>query len=289
MTGELTVRTEDGERLRAWVSGPEDAPPLLLITGGASTASAWRYLLPGVFPPHPAEAPLAAPVPLDAAHRVAVYDQRGTGGSSGEVPPSSSTLAGEHALAVGRQLLGDRFHLVGHSLGGMAALALVVAHPEAVISLTLMATSAGGVGLTLPEAAFLDNITGAGESDERARAAENLALSVGAGFPDSHPAAFEQLVEQALANQAPPESWAAQAEAFITHDVSDSLSRLALPTLVICGTEDKVMPPANSAYLAEQIPGARLAEMAGLGHALDIEAAVRVVDLISGHIAAVSA
>ena len=257
----------------------------MLITGGSSPGRAWRFLLPDWWDLAPCEAEAAGPLSLASTLRVAVYDQRGTGGSSGSVPPDSASLAADHALAVGRRLLGERFHVFGHSLGGMAALALVVAHPEAVASLILMATTAGGAGLTLPDQAFLANITGAGATDERARAEENMALSFGPTFPSDQPSLFDHLVAESLAAPASPDSWVAQAMTFASHDVTGQLEDLAMNVLVVCGEEDKVMPLPNSQYLAQHLVAARLVQFPGRGHALDIEAAGEVVRLISDHVA----
>ena len=279
------VETGDGEQLRAWLGGPVEAQPLLLVTGGSSPARAWRFLLPDWWDLAPCEAEVASPVSLAGAHRVAVYDQRGTGGSSGSVPPDSSSLAAQHALAVGRHLLGERFHVFGHSLGGMAALALGVAQPDTVGSLILMATTAGGVGLTLPDQDFLANITGAGATDERARAAENLSLSFGPSFRLDYPRLFDHLVTETLAVPASPDSWVAQAMSFAGHDVTGQLEGIEAPTLVVCGSEDRVMPLPNSKYLSEHLPKGRLVELTGRGHALDIEMAGKLVELISGHLA----
>lgn len=278
------MRTPDGEDLRAWLGGPSGAEPLLLITGGSSAGRAWRFLLPDWWDLAPCEAEVASPVSLASTLRVAVYDQRGTGGSSGSVPPDSASLASEHALAVGRQLLGGRFHVFGHSLGGMAALALAVAYPEAVASLILMGTTAGGVGLTMPDQDFLDNITGAGATDERVRAEENLSLSFGPSFR-SDPRLFDDFVTEILAAPASPDSWVAQAMTFASHDVTEQLDGIGVPVLVVCGGGDRVMPLPNSQYLAEHIPAARLVQFAGRGHALDIEEAGEIVALLSGHLA----
>lgn len=286
------VATADGETLRAWVAGPAAGPPVLLVSGAASDARSWRLVVPelcgdGAVPALPAvERPYAASPSLAADHRVAGYDQRGTGGSSGTAPPDSSSLAAEHALAVARALLGTPFHLVGHSLGGMAALRLALGHPDNVLSLVLISTSAGGPALTLPDDAWLATLAGSPGMDRREQARLNLALSMGAGFPERHPELFSHLVdEMVVAAPASAESGAAQASTFLTHDVTAELAQLHVPTLVICGTEDRVMRPPNSRYLAEHVPGAELVEIQGAGHALDLEVPQRLRDEIARHVA----
>ena len=63
-----------------------------------------------------------------------------------------------------------------------------------------------------------------------------------------------------------------QAESCITHDAYDELSRIACPTLVIGGTEDKIVTGEASKEIAGQIPGSSLCLYEGLGHGLYEEA-----------------
>lgn len=279
------VVTEDGERLSAWVVGPEDGEPILLIAGGGSDGSSWRYMVSELFEADDEPLRLLAASPsLAGRHRVAGYAQRGTGASTGQLPPDSSRLAATHAAAVGRALLGPRFHVVGDSLGGMASQRLVIDQPALVSSAVLMATSAGGSGLTAPDEAYLANITGAGATEPRARAEENLALAFGQRFPRNHADLFARLVDQSLVQPSSSDSWMAQAQTFATHDTTAELAGVNVPTVVVVGSEDKIMPPPNSRYLADHIRDATYAEIGGAGHAIDIESASRVVELISSHV-----
>lgn len=280
-----TVATDDGESLRAWVAGPPDGAPILLVSGSASDGRSWRFVVPELTDVD-IEREHAASPSLAARHRVAGYDQRGTGGSTGAVPPDSSELGGAHASVVGRALLGPRFHLVGHSMGGMAALRLALAHPEWVASLVLVSTSAGGAALTLPDDDWLASLDPPAGADPREQGRRNLALSVGAGFPDRHPDLFEHLVTGMVGAPSSPASMSALAGTFLTHDVTAELQGVGAPTLVICGTEDRVMPPPNSRYLADHLPGAVLVEIEGAGHALDLEVPGRLADEIGRHVAA---
>jgi pimeloyl-ACP methyl ester carboxylesterase len=63
-------------------------------------------------------------------------------------------------------------------------------------------------------------------------------------------------------------------------DVTAELGRLAVPTLVIAGTNDAVTPIGDSREIAELVPGARLEELPGAGHMLMLERADEVDKLI---------
>jgi pimeloyl-ACP methyl ester carboxylesterase len=54
-------------------------------------------------------------------------------------------------------------------------------------------------------------------------------------------------------------------------DSSAVLSGIAVPTLVLCGAEDEVSPPASTRGMAERIPDARYVEVPGAGHLAPLE------------------
>jgi pimeloyl-ACP methyl ester carboxylesterase len=54
-------------------------------------------------------------------------------------------------------------------------------------------------------------------------------------------------------------------------DITDEILQIKLPVLVICGDDDKMMPPAMSQFLADNIPGAQLALIEGAGHMVMLE------------------
>ena len=58
----------------------------------------------------------------------------------------------------------------------------------------------------------------------------------------------------------------AQAQAILAHDTNARLSQLEMPTLVIHGTEDQMLPVGNGQMIAERIPQARLEIFDGVGH-----------------------
>ena len=69
----------------------------------------------------------------------------------------------------------------------------------------------------------------------------------------------------------PSAGLAAAARCLVTHDVRDGLRDIAAPTLVVVGEHDEETPPTYARYLAEHIPGARLAVVAGAGHISNLE------------------
>jgi pimeloyl-ACP methyl ester carboxylesterase len=54
-------------------------------------------------------------------------------------------------------------------------------------------------------------------------------------------------------------------------DITSQISRIAIPTLILCGTNDKMTPPALSQYLGDNIPGAQLSLIENAGHVVMLE------------------
>ena len=73
-------------------------------------------------------------------------------------------------------------------------------------------------------------------------------------------------------NYPPPHVFKRQQEAIRMVDTYGRLPEIGAPTLLIAGTEDKLVPPENSRILASRIPGAELITLDGAGHFLSLEA-----------------
>lgn len=272
------VEVGRNEHLAAWIVGPNDGPPALLIAGAGADHRGWRAIVPELCNSHGERALFDSDAPsLASQARVAVYDQRGTGASRELAPATTVEQLADDALAVGKALLGDRFAVVGSSMGGWAALNAVLSAPDSITALGLISTTAGGRGLTLPSDAVMNSAASVvGEPDE-AHIREGAALSLTPEFVASHGPLIDLLVEEEMANPPTEADLMAQASIFASHDVADQLERIAVPTLVMCGTEDQHHPPENSHFLAHGIRGARLVMVEGAAHSLRLETPDRLV------------
>jgi pimeloyl-ACP methyl ester carboxylesterase len=159
--------------------------------------------------------------------------------------------------------------LCGFSMGGYVGLAFAARFPERLSGLVLADTRAGA-----------DSAEGRATRTESAR----RALREGPGFlADTMP---EKLLSkmtfdsrlglvgriQTLIRDQPREGVAAALLAMRDRpDRSAELGRVTCPTLVLCGAEDAISPPAEMRAMADAIPGARYAEIPGAGHLSNIE------------------
>lgn len=281
------VTGTDGARLATWSLGSEHDPGVVLIAGAGADHRGWRRVVPELCASAEERALWAAHGrSLTAGLRLAVFDQRGTGESRAVAPARTADATGSDAVAVGRAILGDHFAVVGASMGGMAALHAALLYPTTVTALALVATTAGGIGLTWPTEAFLAGVTASADASDKTKVRAGLAVSVSEGFRTEHPRLFEAMVAEAAAEPSSEEAVAAQANVFTTHDVVARLGAIAVPTLVLCGTEDRAHPLPNSQFLATRIPGARLVVLEGVGHIIGVEAPEQLIDLLTAFLAA---
>ena len=222
------------------------------------------------------------------------YDHRDTGRSTtlplGAADYAVEDLAADALAVLDGYGLADA-HVVGMSLGGYLAQMLAVAHPGRIRSLALTASEPlGWDGAALPhiDPVFLEHFAGLGSldwSDGEAVAAflleiERLCAGPGAAF-DAEAAAIR--VQDVLARTESPASMFNHATLATRDDWQGAYRAIRRPTLVIHGALDPVLPVANGRALAERIPGATLAVMEGVGHALPAGWTDRLSGLIARH------
>jgi pimeloyl-ACP methyl ester carboxylesterase len=85
------------------------------------------------------------------------------------------------------------------------------------------------------------------------------------------PEEIEGFIRRRLGNPTPPEGYAAQLAAAVTHDASARLERIRARTLVITGDADRLVDRENSVRIAGRIPGAKLVVLPGAPHRLFAE------------------
>jgi pimeloyl-ACP methyl ester carboxylesterase len=89
---------------------------------------------------------------------------------------------------------------------------------------------------------------------------------VRAGYPNDHPEDVVEDLRVVRAGPDHPEGARRQWEAMAGWDAYDRLPGISAPTLVVHGTEDRMIAPANAEILAARIPGAELVLLEGAGH-----------------------
>jgi pimeloyl-ACP methyl ester carboxylesterase len=203
--------------------------------------------------------------------RVVTPDQRGFGGSPlGTDEPSLDHVADDVAALLDGLGL-DRVVLGGLSMGGYVAMAFLRRHGDRVAALVLADTKAGAD----PDAAKQNRERIARlVSDDPASSvlvAEVLPTLLGEITVRERPLVAGRT--KAFVQAAPPAAvaWAQRAMA-ARPDSFDTLRAVRVPTLVVVGTQDALVPLTEAQAMADAMPGAELEVVDGAGHLTAMEA-----------------
>jgi 3-oxoadipate enol-lactonase len=224
--------------------------------------------------------------PLAALGRVIVFDGPGHGKS--EVPPPFSLEDNADAMidAFG-ELQVDKAVMCGLSWGGMVSMRLALQHPQRVRALALLDTNADAE--TRARKVKYRAFVSFGRRLGIPKLVADLQLApiyFADGTRTRHPELIERFVR--AANGFPREGIARASLAVVIHrkEILSRLGAIRVPTLVMCGREDRATEPVHSERIAQAIPGARLVLIDGAGHISALEQPKAVNDLLVPFVAA---
>ncbi|TAM70625.1 MAG: 4-carboxymuconolactone decarboxylase [Microbacteriaceae bacterium] len=248
-------------------SGAPDAELLVLGPSLGTTSELWSAVLDV----------------LSERYRVLRYDLPGHGFSPAATQSFSVADLADAVVDLVDEVGGGAFHYAGVSLGGAVGLQLGLRHPSRLSSLTAICTGAK-IGETEGWTARAAQVRASGTASVVAGSARRWFAP---GFlerdPDAGGAALNALL------QIDDESYALCCEALGAHDVTARLGEIEVRTLAVAGEADQAAPPAKLRELADGIPGARYAEIAGAAHLPMLERPAELVRLVLGHIHGVAA
>jgi pimeloyl-ACP methyl ester carboxylesterase len=246
-------------------------PPLLAIMGMSGTSLHWSETFLEQLRPH---------------FDVITYDHRGVGLSTRLSGSLSIRQMADDAAALLDALELDSVHVLGVSMGGMIAQELALAHPERVRTLVLGCTYCGGEGSVLANPDDMQELTAAMMSGDRERALRaGFSINISPAAAKADPALWPLLLDIAERRSVAVPVVMAQLQACMAHDTNARLGSLSMPTLVIHGSADMLVPPANGELIAARVPGSRLEMLDGVGHMFWWEQPARAAELITSHAA----
>jgi len=243
-----------GEHVRAgtldmWVERQGAGPDVLLIAGLGDPAEAWQFQLDG----------------LADRYRLTAYDNRGMGRTPLPAEPFTVATMADDAAALLRALDIPSAHVAGFSGGSAIAQELALRHPELVRSLVLVSTWARADAFFRAAVKFWRWLPEAAPSERAFLEAFYLWIYTPRGHEDGTVA---KIIEDVLAFPHQPSAEAIQRsiDAFVAHDTTSRLARIAVPTLVLAGGLDMITPPRYGRAVADAIPGARFEVLAEEAH-----------------------
>jgi 3-oxoadipate enol-lactonase len=245
-----------------------EGSPLMLINGWGGNLNSWSTRMVNLLSDH---------------HRVIMMDNRGTGRSSKPDEPYTMDMMAADTVGLLDVLGVRRAHVIGFSMGGIVAQALALNHPDKVRSLILCGTNPGGIHRlsssihVQTELALIASPLP--EMTERDRTVKLLYLLYPRRYVEEN---LEELILDETYSEYPTPDYALmrQSQAIAGFDSYDRLPTIKVPTLVVAGDEDVLVPHKNGDVLAERILGARLVKVPGAGHGLLKQKTEEVVPVI---------
>jgi 3-oxoadipate enol-lactonase len=192
---------------------------------------------------------------LQQHFRILRYDTRGHGKSSATSGEYTIEQLGHDALALLDSLDLDRAHFCGLSLGGMIGIWLGI-HAPARLNRLVLSNTAARIGTREGWNARIATVKKDGMKSVAATVIERWFTP---GFRVSFPEKVAHA--QRMLEQTPPEGYAACCAAIRDMDQRGSVAQIKVPTLVIYGGSDSVIPLHDAQFLAEQIKGAKELEL----------------------------
>lgn len=239
------VEIQDGRSIGYDEAGSGDATPIVFLHGVGSDKSVWHPQLHH----------------FGQSRRAIAFDYPGYGDSD---PAPDGTTRDDYALAIlaAMDRLGiTQAHICGLSLGGVIAIAIHHAAPWSIASLILADTFA-----VHPDGRGIYDRSIAGSADMRAFAEARADFLLA---QPADPAVRSEVID--TMSRIDPAAYRIGAEAVWLADQRDRVAAIDVPTLIICGEDDKPTPPALSRELHDMIGGSRLEMIAGAGHLTNLE------------------
>ncbi len=235
------------ESVRIYWDEQGQGEPILLIMGLGYTAHMWYRTRPRL-----------------AEHfRTIAFDNRGVGRSDAPAGPYPIPLMASDAAAVLDAAEIESAHVFGVSMGGMIAQEFALQYPTRARSLILGCTGAGGPTAVRaePEATQMLKARASMTPDQAAEAALPFIYDVQTP---------RERIEEDLAIRRPwlpkPESYLAQLQGILAWESYNRLPEICVPTLVIHGENDRLVPAGNGKLIADRVPGAKLVLITHASH-----------------------
>lgn len=296
-TGPAVVRA-NGIELTYDTFGDAKAPPMVLVMGLASQMIAWD------------EEFCAALAAL--GFRVIRFDNRDIGLSTrldhlgmpnvaqlllahmaGQPARAAYTLSDMALDVVGLlDALGiDAAHVVGASMGGAIAQTLAIEHPQRMLSLCSIMATSGDPSLPPPTPEALQLLMTPTPTDHAGycrRYRQTMNVLRGPGFPLDEARDSDRAEQNFRRGLYPPGAARQMVAILASGSRKSALARVRVPTLVIHGDADPLVPVECGIDVADTVPGAQRLIIEGMGHALPITLWPRIVPAIAGHAAKAS-
>jgi len=287
------VAQSNGIELTYDTFGDADAPPIVLIMGLAARMIAW-------------DDDFCTELAV-RGHRVIRFDNRDIGLSTrldhlgvpnvlallqqqmqGKPVSAPYTLSDMAADVIGLldALDIESAHIVGASMGGAIAQTLAIEHPQRLRSMTTIMSTSGAPGLPPPKPEALQLLLTPTPTEQAAyyqRYLQTWKVLRGPGFPLDEARDLERAAQTYVRGLNPAGVARQLAAILASGSRGEALRAVRVPTLVIHGDADPLVPVECGIDVAQRVPGAKRLIIEGMGHALPIPMWPCIVDAIAEH------
>ena len=262
-----TIPMDDGAELAVTLAGRTDGPLVVLAHGFTNAREVW--------------APVAHRL-IRGGARVALYDHRGHGSSTSGGDGHTIERLGDDLAALLESIDARDATLVGHSMGGMTIQSFAARHGDVVrrrvAGLVLVATAAHGIGKDERSNRITAKVAGHALGDRF------LGSKAGHAFFRGVYGTAVRKVDLVLSQDGflgtPGAAREAFTDAMLCMDLREANAAIDVPTTVVLGERDTLLPPRLAEAVHQSIRGACLVRLDEVGHMLPLEAPDRIAELV---------
>lgn len=232
--------------------------PLVLIMGSFGPLETWVLQI-RAFQPY---------------YKTVVFDNRGIGRTDKSPTLYSIATMAQDTVGLLDHLGIDKAHVLGMSLGGPVAQEVAISYPHRVKKLILVCSIAASEGRYLhPEMRKALNIKGESQQIDLKNVDFLQVMKITVALAFNNQSLRDSLLAQAESwfRQFDIEGFVRQWDALSGYNALDRLPTIKAPTLVLTGTDDRIVDPYCSEVIARLIPGSRLVKVEGGSHAFFME------------------
>ncbi len=213
--------------------------------------------------------------------KTTIFDNRGIGQTDdGNKLYSIKTLADDVAGLIGALKFG-KVNVIGFSMGAMITQELMINYPEKIEKVIIGSTHCGRPKYIMPSKEIF---TGKSPFEEGVSPEEiiksQIPLVYSKNFIKTHPNTIDAIIQNYLSHPVPLEVYRKQINAVLRFKTHRRLKSVQVPTLILHGKQDLLVPPQNAEILVDLIPGAKLKFFENSGHGLFTEQVEAVMNAI---------
>jgi len=191
--------------------------------------------------------------------KTVIFDNRGVGRSDNLDGDLTIEIMAADALGLMDALNISQAHILGHSMGGMIAQELALKFPERVKKLVLCSTSCGGSKAEPSSQATQKILTKLSFKGHTRRLVDEAMPHIFTKkFMDENPEFIEKKIDDILIIPTGPTTFKAQIGSWMRYNSYRKLKEMNIPTLIMHGKQDILVPPSNADLLAAKIPNAEV-------------------------------